>query len=510
MELSKLIHKLHYINCFWKHTANSSTEIYQCCCLKDENTLREHVLYLCTPQQLDKEMDRSEYNFLCIFSDPQTSCSVLYQNANYIELCEDAELKTVESQLLDIMIRHQMLADHMHLIIQIFHDNLGLQALTDAAYDILGNPILIADNSYKILASCMNPIYGRPDLDVQKELGYMLENNIAAMKQDRIFEKARKAHYPYYCKSKGASEGWITAMVYIHNIETAHIATADSNRLFTQEDFEFIDFLCRIVSLELQKSDFYKTNRSMMHNFFLLELLDNHVLDLPTIYRRAQCLGWTNTEYLRIMTITDKTAAIFDQKARLVSQQMTTLFPVCHWAIYKGQIIFLIGTPDPSPERFRADKRLSDFLEVNHLTASFCRAFHSLLDTKQFYEESLVAYQLGQRFSPETCMYFYTDYICHHIAEILSEHSRLSNFYHPVIDIIKEYDKQHNSRLLDTLKEYLTYPDNPGQAAKHLCIHKNTLFYRIAKIKELFALDLSSGEERLSLHMSLKFMESER
>ena len=90
MELSKLIHKLHYINCFWKHTANSSTEIYQCCCLKDENTLREHVLYLCTPQQLDKEMDRSEYNFLCIFSDPQTSCSVLYQNANYIELCEDA------------------------------------------------------------------------------------------------------------------------------------------------------------------------------------------------------------------------------------------------------------------------------------------------------------------------------------------------------------------------------------------------------------------------------------
>ena len=78
-------------------------------------------------------------------------------------------------------------------------------------------------------------------------------------------------------------------MVYIHNIETAHIATADSNRLFTQEDFEFIDFLCRIVSLELQKSDFYKTNRSMMHNFFLLELLDNHVLDLATIYRRAQC-----------------------------------------------------------------------------------------------------------------------------------------------------------------------------------------------------------------------------
>lgn len=509
MELSKLIHKLHYKKCFWNHTADARTEIYQCRLLDQQTPLQEHILYLITPGQLKQELDVAGYSFLCIGSEADFSKIMSFQNANDIRLPEDLEPGEVEIRLSGILSRSQMLTGNMYRVIQILLDNLGMQALADAAYDVLGNPVIIADNSYKILASCLNPISGRPDLDIQKDLGYVLESNISAMKQSRLYENARKAHYPYYCKEKGASAGWITALVHIHNIETAHVAVADSNRLFTQEDYEFIDFFCRIVSLELQKSDFYKTNRSMMHSFFLSELLDNRILDLETIYRRARSLDWTITDYLRIMTITDRKSVLFDQKAQLISRQMTSLFPVCHWVIYQGHIVFLIGTSDPSTERFRTDQRLIEFLEVNHLTAAFCRAFHSLLDTRRFYEEALIAYQIGQRFHPEACVHFYTDYICQHIARILSEHSSLSNFYHPAIDRIREYDQKHSSCLLETLKEYLAHPDNPGLAADHLCIHKNTLFYRMAKLRELFGLDLSSGDERLNLQLSLKFMESE-
>jgi DNA-binding PucR family transcriptional regulator len=59
------------------------------------------------------------------------------------------------------------------------------------------------------------------------------------------------------------------------------------------------------------------------------------------------------------------------------------------------------------------------------------------------------------------------------------------------------------------LQKYLTYPDNPTKAAEELFIHKNTLFYRIGKIKELFPIDLSNGEERLKIHLTLKLIEVE-
>lgn len=509
MKLIQLMEKLHSQNILWIHRAAPEAEIYQCRLLKAGLLLNPTTLYLCTPEQITQKMDVSGHHFLCLNRNPNFKDCCQFQNADLAELHESLEPEELEAKINEILNRHIMLTQNMYQIIQILHSNLGLQALVDASYDILGNPLLVVDTSYKILASCQNAIYGRPDLDAQRELGYLLESNISAMKQAHLYEKARAANYPYYAKEKESSEGWITALVYIHGIETAHIAAADSNHPFSEEDYEFIDFLCRIVSLELQKNDFYKTNKSMMHSFFLSELLDNHMRDMETIHRRAQSLNWIRTDYLRIMTVSDKNSVIFDQKAQLISRQMTMLFPVCHWVIYEGYIVFLIGTADPSTEEFRQNGRLITFLESNHLTASFSRCFHSLIDTRRFYDESLAAYQLGQRFHPEDTLHFYTDYICQHIGGILAEHSALANFYHPAVEKIRAYDAEHNSNLLETLKEYLTYPDNPGLAAEHLYIHKNTLFYRMSKIRELFGLNLSNGEERLILHLSLKFMELE-
>jgi len=468
-----------------------------------------HILYLGFTSQISPAYDKPGCHFLYI-NDMIFSPDIRrFQHADLIELKENLTLEELELAVTQILATENKLVADMHRMIQVLHSNLGLQALADTAYEILGNPLLIVNSSYKILAFCQNPIYGRPDLDVQLELGYMLESNISAMKQARLYEKAREANYPYYAKQEGAREGWITALVYIHGIETAHIAAADSNKPFTEEDFEFIDFLCQIVSLELQKSDFYRTNKSLMHSFFLSELLENHIQDMSTIHRRAQSLGWVRTDYLRIMTVSDRSSIIFDKKAELISQYMTMLFPVCHWVIYKGSIIFLIGTTDPSLVEFRGNDRLEKFLRTNHLTAALSRSFHSLIDTRRFYDESLTAMQLGQRFRPENTIHFYSDYICQHIGGILSQHGNVMNFCHPAVEKIREYDSEHDSQLLDTLKEYLTYPDNPSLAAEHLFIHKNTLFYRMAKIKDMFSLNLSDGEERLLLHLSLKLMELE-
>jgi hypothetical protein len=48
---------------------------------------------------------------------------------------------------------------------------------------------------------------------------------------------------------------------------------------------------------------------------------------------------------------------------------------------------------------------------------------------------------------------------------------------------------------------------DPGAAAGKLFIHKNTLFYRINKAKELFGLNLSDGYERLRIYLTMIFME---
>lgn len=525
MKLNKLIRRLKENICSFASLSNAEEDIFNCRLLIPNELLHTNTIYICTPKTLTKKLDSFGYTFLCLITSNSEQLEYHFHNSNliYMEISSfmgkssymkkssymDQVMDEVMEKVIVSITEDTILANNMYQLIQVLHANKGLQALIDTAYTILGNPLLLVDSSYKLLACCQNFIFNRPDLEAQKELGYIIESNIEAMKKAKLYEKARESKYPYYDKAADAAEGWITALVYIHGIESAHIAVSDANHPFTDNDFELIDFLCRLVSLELQKSDFYRTNESMMQSFFLSELLDNNIRDLKTIQHRAQSLKWKLTEYLRIITISENNNTIFDKKAQLISKQTHKLLPNSHWVIHDGHIVFLLCTKDPSIETFLEEQNLLEFLEINQLTASVSRSFHNLIDVSKYYKESNAAYQLGQRFHPEKNLYFYSDYICQHIGGILSESYALSNFYHPGIVKMKEYDSLHHTNLLLTLKEYLTYPENPTFVAEQLFIHKNTLFYRMKKIKELFTLDITNGEERLKIHLTLKFMELE-
>ena len=148
-------------------------------------------------------------------------------------------------------------------------------------------------------------------------------------------------------------------------------------------------------------------------------------------------------------------------------------------------------------------------LEINHLTASISNSFDSILDIRKNYLQAVKAQTFGQRFHPEERIHSYSDYMFHHMGEIVSEKYPLADFYHPGIVAIQDYDKAHNTNFLETLRLYLIHIDNPGAIAKQLYIHKNTVFYRIAKLKEQFHLNLDDGDERFKIHLTIKLMEME-
>lgn len=59
---------------------------------------------------------------------------------------------------------------------------------------------------------------------------------------------------------------------------------------------------------------------------------------------------------------------------------------------------------------------------------------------------------------------------------------------------IKNDDAAHGTNNLETLKEYIMNPADTVKAAGQLHIHRNTMLYRINKMKEKYELDLNDGE----------------
>ncbi len=72
-------------------------------------------------------------------------------------------------------------------------------------------------------------------------------------------------------------------------------------------------------------------------------------------------------------------------------------------------------------------------------------------------------------------------------------------------DLLKpiiEYDEKHDSDLVKTLKLYLKNNGSIGKVSEEMFIHKNTILYRMGKIKELLSCDLEDGDERLKYYLA--------
>ena len=87
-----------------------------------------------------------------------------------------------------------------------------------------------------------------------------------------------------------------------------------------------------------------------------------------------------------------------------------------------------------------------------------------------------------------------------------SLHFPLENMYFQLLSLLMD-TKNYKSSNLYLLRTYLINERNISQTAKLLYMHRNSVIYRIARIRDLLDVDLNDPEVRLRLLMSFKILE---
>jgi purine catabolism regulator len=96
------------------------------------------------------------------------------------------------------------------------------------------------------------------------------------------------------------------------------------------------------------------------------------------------------------------------------------------------------------------------------------------------------------------------------IYKILSSDGAQDELMEFCIDTIKpliEYDKNNNSELVKTLKAYFECDGNMKKISEKMYMHYNTIIYRLQKIRDITAMDLENGDNRLNLQIAIKAMD---
>ena len=73
---------------------------------------------------------------------------------------------------------------------------------------------------------------------------------------------------------------------------------------------------------------------------------------------------------------------------------------------------------------------------------------------------------------------------------------------------LQEYDRKHGDLYLQTLRSYFRSNGDPARIAAELFLHKNTVVYRLSRIREMFGIDLSDISVAASVFIALLIHDS--
>ncbi len=103
--------------------------------------------------------------------------------------------------------------------------------------------------------------------------------------------------------------------------------------------------------------------------------------------------------------------------------------------------------------------------------------------------------------------YYYGQLGIYRLLIGIDDQEIVEDYYSRVLKPLIDYDEQNQSDLKDVLKSYLDHDGSVNRTAEELFVHRNTINYKLNKIKDILNIDLSSLETRMELMLALALKE---
>jgi len=135
------------------------------------------------------------------------------------------------------------------------------------------------------------------------------------------------------------------------------------------------------------------------------------------------------------------------------------------------------------------------FLVQHKLRAGFSDGFSDPYYLKRYYEQAHAAASLGQAFGDERSLIPYEDYKVYNLFQNIPDEDIFGQYSTEAVRRIYEYDRKNATDYLETLCCYLGNQCSIQKAADKLFLHRNTVVYRVGKMRELFDLDFEDDQQ---------------
>ena len=419
-----------------------------------------------------------------------------------------ASRSEVLAELSGLFFMERRLAAGTQALLKAELDNMGLQHIIEAAYRLLKNPIFICDMSGKYTASVYDENSFAPD---DPFAGFILDDIlynylgdggrafIRKHKIDEILQK-RTEPYPFFhqrfqCES-------IVSNIRIRNTPVGRILIVAIEHAFTEFDRRMFEILTSVLNQLMQRSNSLSVNQFDPASKCLADLVSTNFAD-ETILARSTTLFHLKPDGRYHMAVSQPLDADRDSAGMgILAAQFKFSYPGFPAAILDQRLVALLPLEDENlaPGTLQS---LEDFCKCFGLFLGLSNRFGELSRVRSEYLKAVRAADLGAHFRPERRVAPFKEMVVYDLLSDYQRGRRLSDLIVPEIWAILKSDEKNGGEYLNTLSAYMRCFGKSQKICEELHIHKNTLLYRLERLKDTFDLELDNGEAQLRYQLSL-------
>lgn len=194
-----------------------------------------------------------------------------------------------------------------------------------------------------------------------------------------------------------------------------------------------------------------------------------------------------------------------------LARELRPHFPEGNLAVLEQEIVILISSRFAECPFPADNEKIERILEQHHATAVISHTALAPRSLRISYLKSqmILPVIMKVRLDPSRRVTYFGRYNLYLIVDICARHMTadlgtddIIFLCSPAVLTLTRYDQFYNSDLRDVLFHYLMYDRNIAETAKNLFMHRNTVIYKINKIKELIHHSLDDPYYRFHLLFS--------
>ena len=380
----------------------------------------------------------------------------------------------------------------------------GINAIIKMANKIFNSPVVFTDNNYRIISQFPHHTIGDPIWDT------LIKNKILSIEtvmeyQTLLSNEQADKYKPFYANWGLATNiPRIMGTLYKDDRIFGHLEILLGTRPFHEDDIELAQLVLNALNIEIRnklKNNLWRPSPSVYLQDMLKKDASYQVKNHAEISLHKQISG----DYALLVTPIGTHAAKKSFAASAVTELSLKYHNIIS-AIYEDSIVTLLGELDSSdfqPANNSYIKQILNFLKGHNLVSGISNCFNNLYDIPTYYKQALLTAKLAIK-KHDTTLGIYNDYAPMHMFLTLSEDESPEAYIHPTLEQIRSYDQIHNTEYFNTLRVYSMTMHNKDSTAMRLCIHRNTLLYRLNRIRDLF--DVCYENEQTAIHLLTSFL----